>query len=122
MARLKIIGFPPTPAPGDLWCAVCAALAKGSLLAPQWEALEAALADDTRDEVPVGVDPVKVKPLLNVAVTVAPAPALLGAVVPVCWLHAPAVDGDSPPPPDQAPPPARPGLIVPPGRSTRGGM
>lgn len=112
MARLVLRGFPLTPA-GDLfWCAVCATLAKGTLLAPQWEQIEAALADEEREVVPVGVDAGKAKKLLELAVTWGPAPLFGGAVVPVCWLHCTAVDGKAPPP-GPADQQQQPGLIVP---------
>ena len=110
MSRLVLRGFPLPPDYG-LWCAVCATLAKGTLLTPQWEQIEAALADDKPDPVPVGVDTKKAAALLEVAVTWGPAPLMGGAVVPVCWLHCTAVDGNAPPPGPAAP--QQPGIIVP---------
>jgi hypothetical protein len=114
MARLVLVGFPPTPAPGDWWCSYCVVLVKGTLLAPQMEQIEAGLADDTKEEFRIGVDPRKARELLQAAVTIGPIPQLGGAVGPVCWLHSMARDGNAPaePPPEQQ---QGPGLIVPPG-------
>lgn len=118
MARMKITGFPPVRDAGDLWCAVCAALCKGALLLPQYEAIEAGLADASREEFQIGVDPQKAYAMLNLAVTVAPAIAMQGAVVPLCWLHLPTIDGDAPPPEPQQQQEQKPRLVVPgqPGR------
>jgi hypothetical protein len=112
MARLTLAGFPPPPDLGELWCTYCAILAKGTLLAPQMEAIEAGLADDKRKSFCIGVDPGKAYDLINAAATWAPLAQLGGAIVPLCWLHLPAIDGNAPPPPE-SPPPARPGLITP---------
>lgn len=109
MARLVLRGFPP--APELLWCAYCAILAKGALLMPQWEQIEAGLADGKNETFRIGVDPVKIRDLLQEAVTIAPVPQLGPAPVPVCWLHLPAIDGNAPMP--EVPEQQRPGLIVP---------
>lgn len=118
MARLVLVGFPPTPAPGDFWCAYCVVLAKGTLLAPQMEQIEAGLADDSKDHFRIGVDPHRARELLQAAVTIGPVPQLGGVVAPVCWLHSMAQDGNAPadPPPGQQ----GPGLIVPPPGNDKG--
>lgn len=114
MARLVLVGFPLSPI-GEVFCCYCAILAKGTLLAPQMEQIEAGLADDTRDEFRIGVDKVTVMKLVQLAVTMAPLPQLGGAVVPLCWLHLPAIDGNAPPPEQQQQQQQQRGLIVPPG-------
>lgn len=114
MARLVLVGFPQAP---DLqWCAYCAILAKGTLLAPQMEQIEAGLADDAREDFRIGVDPGAAYKLLREAATMAPLPQLGGAVVPLCWLHLPAIDGNAPPPEQQQ----QQGLIVPPPGNDKG--
>lgn len=117
MARMLLQGFPPAPLDGQ-FCALCAALAKGTLLAPQMEAVEAGLADDGRDTFTVGVDRVKAAELLQLAVTWAPCPQLGAALAPLCWLHCPAIDGNAPAP--ESPQQQAPGLFLP-GRK-RGGL
>lgn len=100
MARMKLAGF-PDPFPGRLWCSACAVLAKGTLLAPQREQIEAGLADDEREVFRVGVK--GAADLLEEAVAEGPCLLLSGAVVPLCWLHLPAIDGNAPPPEQEAP-------------------
>ena len=108
MARMILKGFPPAP-PGAGWCAVCAVLAKGALLAPQREQIEAGLDDGTRETFTVGVNTQKAFALLAVAVTTAMSP-VLPYPAPLCWMHLPAIDGNAPPPePEQQ----RPGLLAP---------
>lgn len=110
MARLILEGFPAAPVEGE-WCAACAALAKGTLLAPKMEHIEARLADAGREAFTVRVDPKEAARMLRRAVAHGPAMMLGGAVVPLCWEHLPAVDGNAPAPRAGG---GAPGLIVPP--------
>lgn len=111
MARLVLVGFPPAPDGPLGWCAWCCILAKGTLIAPQMEHVEAGLADQEAETFRVGVDPRKARELVNEAVAVVPLPQLRGAMAGACWLHMPAMDGNAPAAGEQEQP--GPGLIVP---------
>jgi hypothetical protein len=107
MARMIITGFPEPPA-GCEWCAVCVTLSKGAFFADPdvRAAAEKGLEDTTRESFVISRQPRKAPPLLlETAVTHAASPQFGLAVVPVCWMHAPAVNGNeaAPEPPAQGP-------------------
>lgn len=105
MARIELTGL---PAPQIEYCAVCVAFAKGAMFADEQvrERAKAALEDDGQEVVFIG-PPAGFRPRLQESVTMAPSPNVGGGIpVPLCWTHAPLIDGSAPaPPPDQPPPP-----------------
>ena len=93
MARMVVKGFPLPLGEGGLWCAGCVALVKGLVLMPQQELIEAGLADSKSETFTVQGNAVEISKHLQPAVTWAPVAVLGGVMAPVCWNHAPAVDG-----------------------------
>lgn len=102
MGRLIMTGMPD---PDIIWCAACAALAKGAVFADdgvQRRAQEG-LADAGRELVVIAPpDTAAVRRQLQEAVTWGPSPVVGGGIpVPLCWTHLAAVDGTQPPPEQQ---------------------
>lgn len=101
--RLIITGVPIAPADCccGAWCFACAVLAKGALFKDDavQRRVQEGMADTGRTEPVVIVASAKdMLRQLEAAVSMGPHPLAGGAVVPLCWLHLPAVDGTAPPP------------------------
>jgi hypothetical protein len=100
MARMILLGFPDAPV-NEQWCALCVALAKGDFFADPdvREKVEKGLADEDSATFTIR-GPRSATHLLqhlNIAVTHATCQQMGLAVVPLCWLHAPVIDGGAPP-------------------------
>lgn len=99
MARMIITGF-PNPPDGLQWCAMCVAFTKGRLFRDEGvqQKTHEGLADQDREV--FAISPPKgarVILQLEIAVTWGPHPNFGQAIVPLCWTHAPAIDGEAQP-------------------------